>query len=288
MPAAPAVSVVVPTRDRHGSLQRTLAALRTQDLEAPWELIVVDDGSEPPLEDRLLAGLPAARIVRTAGLGPARARNAGIGAARAPVVAFTDDDTEPGPGWLGAAIAFLERSGEHVGVEGPVATPPYDPLFGHSLSNASPGAYWTCNIAFRREVLARLGGFDEGFPYPHCEDLDLAFRALALGPIGFAAEMRIVHHPRSLTMGQLIGRGRLTISEARLFARHRERYGRLRRMPARLFPLASSAGYLRLLLAQARRDPVRRGPRAAAIAAGYVAMVLLATLRGARTHSRLT
>jgi GT2 family glycosyltransferase len=281
MSGAPAVSVVVPTRDRHASLHRTLAALRAQDLEAPWELIVVDDGSEPPLED-----LEGARVVRTPGAGPARARNAGVAASRAPVVAFTDDDTEPAPGWLAAAAAFLARSPRHVGVEGPVETPPYDPLFAHSLANAAPGAYWTCNVAFRREVVERLGGFDERFPYPHCEDLDLAFRALELGPIGFDEGMRIVHHPRALTLRQLIGRGRLAASEEVLFARHRERYGRLRRLPARLFPLASSVAYLRILLAQARRDPLRRAPRAAAIAAGYLALVLASTLR--RTHSRFT
>ena len=283
MPAAPVVSVVVPTRDRHESLQRTLAALRAQTLDRPWELIVVDDGSEPPV-----ALLSDAHVLRMPGVGPARARNAGIEAARAPLVAFTDDDTEPDPGWLAAAVTFLERSPEHVGVEGPVDTPPYDPLYGLSLTNAAPGAYWTCNIAFRRTVLDRLGGFDDGFPYPHCEDLDLAFRALAHGPIGFADAMRIVHHPRALTLRQLAARGRLTASEERLFARHRERYGRIRRLPARLFPLASAAGFVRVMLGEARRDPLRRAPRAAAITAGYLAMVVLATLRGPRTQSRLT
>jgi GT2 family glycosyltransferase len=282
MAAAPVVSVVVPTRDRLQSLRRTVAALAAQEIDAPWELIVVDDGSEPAVGADAVAGLPDARVLRTTGVGPARARNAGIAAARAPLVAFTDDDTEPDPRWLAAAVVFLDGAPDHVGVEGRVDTPPYDPLYGLSLANAAPGAYWTCNIAFRRAVLEQLGGFDEAFPYPHCEDLDLAFRALAHGPIGFAEDMRIVHHPRAMTLRQLVARGRITVSEQRLFARHRERYGRLRRLPARLFPLVSSVGYLRIVAGQVRRDPLRRAPRAAAIMAGYLVTVVLATLRGRR------
>jgi GT2 family glycosyltransferase len=281
MPVAdPLATVVVATRDRHESLRRTLAALARQDTQRAWELVVVDDGSEPPVGDELLAGLPAARIVRSGGVGPARARNAGVAAARGEVVLFTDDDTEPAPGWAAAAIGFLGGAPDHVGVQGPVASPPFDPLFAVSLEADSPGHYWTCNIAFRRDVLERLGGFYDGFPFPHCEDLDLAYRALALGPIGWAREMRIVHHPRSQSLAQLARRGRLTVSEIVLFARHRERFGRLRRLPARLFPLFSSVGFLRAMAREARRDPLARGPRAMALAVAYEGWVIGGVLRG--------
>jgi GT2 family glycosyltransferase len=275
----PLATVVVPTRDRHESLRRTLDALRRQETDRAWELVVVDDGSEPPVAEALLEGLPAARIVRSGGMGPARARNAGVAAAQGEHVLFTDDDTEPAPAWVESALAFLEDAPEHVGVQGPVASPPFDPLFAVSLEADVPGHYWTCNIAFRRSVLEDLGGFYDGFPFAHCEDLDLAYRALARGPIGWAPGMRIVHHPRSQSLGQLAGRGRMTVSEMTLFARHPERFGRLRRLPARLFPLFSSAGFLRVMAREANRAPAARLPRALLLAVGYEFHVLAGMLR---------
>jgi len=179
-------SVVIPTRDRPADLARVLASLAAQRTDRPFEVIVVDDGSEPPIDPALLDGLERARIVRGLGRGPAIARNAGIAAAVSDTVLLTDDDTELAPEWVEAASAFLEANPESVGVEGPVSSPAWDPLYEHSLENDQPGAYWTCNIAYRRATLTTLGGFLEDFPTPHCEDLDLAYRALALGPIGFS------------------------------------------------------------------------------------------------------
>ena len=277
MPEAPTASVVIPSRDRPESLARTLEALRQQETARPWELIVVDDGSSPPLAGELLKGLPDARLVRRDGVGPARARNAGIAEARGRYVLFTDDDTEPLPGWLDAAVCHLERHAADAGVEGRVESPPFDPLHAHSLRNDAPGGYWTCNIEYRKQVLDRLGGFDEGFPFPHCEDLDLAFRALREAPIGYEPGMAIIHHPRELGYRELVGRGRLASSEIRLFERHRERYGRVRRLPARLFPLVQSLAYWRYVLRAAGRRP-RRIARALALALGYTAELVRATL----------
>jgi GT2 family glycosyltransferase len=277
MPEAPTASVVIPSRDRPESLARTLAALRRQRTARPWELIVVDDGSRPALGAELLRELPEARLVRREGVGPARARNAGVAEARGRYVLFTDDDTEPAPGWLDAAVDYLERHPGHAGVEGRVESPPFDPLHAHSLRNDVPGGYWTCNVAYRKPVLDRLGGFDEGFPFPHCEDLDLAFRALREAPIGYAPDMAIVHHPRELSYRGLVGRGRLAVSEIRLFERHRERYGRASRVPPRLFPLVQSLAYWRYVLRAAGRSP-RRIARALALALGYTAELVRATL----------
>jgi GT2 family glycosyltransferase len=277
--SAPPISVVIPTRDRHASLRRTVEALTAQQTARPWELIVVDDGSTPPVGEDAVAGVEHARIVRREGAGPAKARNAGVAAAGGDLVLFTDDDTEPAPTWIEAAAAHLEAHPEELGVEGVVRSPAYDPLYAHSLVNDAPGAYWTCNIGFRRAVLAELGGFSEDYPYPHCEDLDLAYRALRRGSIGFAPEMAILHHPRPLTARQWMDRGNMTTSEIVLFSRFRERFGRAARLPARLFPLASSAGVWRTMAREGRRGPLRRVVRASAIAVGYTATVMWVTLR---------
>ncbi len=276
MTTDPTTTIVIPTRDRPQSLARTLAALRRQETARSWELVVVDDGSTPALTAGLLEGLPG-RLVRLEGAGPARARNAGIAAAHGRYVLFTDDDTEPAPAWIEAAVGFLEAHADHAGVEGRVDSPPFDPLRAVSLRNDRPGAYWTCNIGFRREVLERLGGFYVGFPFPHCEDLDLAYRALEVAPIGYADGMAIVHHPRPLTLAQLAARGRMTVSEKALFERHRWRFGRAARLPAVVFPLLQAAAYSRQTLAVAGRDP-RRLIRAAALSIAYSLVVVRATL----------
>src|SRR5205085_11481255 len=106
-PALLRVSVVVPTLHRLPLLRRCLEALLAQDFDPlAYEIIVVDDGHDDDVRTAVLAiatavQAPAIRYLRPLhGRGPACARNAGWHAARAPVVAFTDDDTIPDPSWL--------------------------------------------------------------------------------------------------------------------------------------------------------------------------------------------
>lgn len=100
--------MVVPTRDRVGSLRECLRALEGQTLH-DHEVVVVDDGS---VDDAAVAGVVAgfdrARLVRARGDGPARARNLGVAAARAPVIAFTDDDCRPEATWLATLTRRIE------------------------------------------------------------------------------------------------------------------------------------------------------------------------------------
>jgi GT2 family glycosyltransferase len=242
-------TVVIPTKNRPQSLLRTLEALATQHTRRSFEVIVVDDGSKPPLTLEPGPALPSLRLLRTAGRGPGPARNAGIREARGRIVVFTDDDTEPAAGWVEAACAFLDQHPEHVGVEGPVASTPYDPLYDHTIEITEAGANVTCNIAYRRHVLERLGGFYEDWPAPaHCEDLDLAWRAVQVGPIGYSEAMSLLHHARPLTLRRMIARGRVVTSEVVLFERHRERFGRARRLPSRLFPLSGAIHWVGLSL----------------------------------------
>lgn len=60
----PTVSVIVPTRDRVESLRRTIDALASQKTAREWELIVVDDGSDPPVDARILADIPCGKLLR--------------------------------------------------------------------------------------------------------------------------------------------------------------------------------------------------------------------------------
>src|SRR5688572_32983298 len=106
--APPTISVVIPTFNRVRSLERTLSALARQaDPGAPFEVIVVSDGSTDGTDEYLSSGRPPVPVVAAsqANAGPATARNHGIAKASGPLILFVDDDTEPDRHLLAAHLA---------------------------------------------------------------------------------------------------------------------------------------------------------------------------------------
>jgi GT2 family glycosyltransferase len=130
--------------------------------------------------------------------GPAAARNAGWRATDAPVVAFTDDDCAPAPGWLAALVAAVDDQGADLAQGVTVPDPAQRAAMGafsRTLEVTGPTGYFqTCNMAYRRVVLERLDGFDEGFRYPTGEDTDLAWRALESGASATFVPGAVVYH----------------------------------------------------------------------------------------------
>jgi Glycosyl transferase family 2 len=155
----------------------------------PGRLLLVDDrrGGGPPLAvaaPEALAG--RTRVVRGRGAGPAAARNLGWRLAGAPWVAFLDDDVVPDPGWLEALVADLAGLGPMVaGSQGRLRVPlpaGRRPTDWERNVAALAGARWaTADMAYRRSVLAEVGGFDERFPRAYREDSDLALRVVGAG-----------------------------------------------------------------------------------------------------------
>jgi GT2 family glycosyltransferase len=197
----PAVSIVVPTHNRPRRLQQLLAALSDQDAPAgSFEVIVVDDGSQPPAQVGSQGGPLEPRWIRNErALGPAAARNAGWRAARAPLVGFTDDDCKPVASWVSAALE-AHRGAPGAIVQGPTEPDPAEQqeisIFSHTVVQQQLGPnFETCNIFYPREMLESLGGFDETFgPGSAGEDTDLAWRALSRGGEAvFAADARVFH-----------------------------------------------------------------------------------------------
>ncbi len=269
----PDISVVIPTRDRPEALARCLRAVLAQETRRSYEIVVVDDGSgvDPPDDPRV-------HVLRSPGRGPATARNIGLHSARGAVVLFTDDDTIPAAQWLEAAAEALDRDQAAVGVEGPTETPAYDALYERSVSNGQPGAYFTCNIAYRRSTLLEEGGFDELFPDAHCEDLDLGRRMLRRGPIAFSDAMRVVHPPHPLPIGELIRRARRIESTWRLYRKHPET--NLSRWPVRWTPLMATLHRWRRLAMEEKvigRSP-RRALRLGLLAGTQISLTLKWTL----------
>ena len=114
----PVVTVVVCTRRRAEKLAVCLAALDRQTIRDRIEVIVIDDGPDDPTA--AVAGRHAVRLIRhERNRGLAAARNTGIAAATAPIIAFTDDDCVPAEGWLEALLVQYEAA-EVVAVGGRV------------------------------------------------------------------------------------------------------------------------------------------------------------------------
>ncbi len=215
----PLVSVVVSTFDRPARLERLLGALRAQTLGADrFEVIVVDNGSGPATSRVLAAELAANRLAlrcerHPVTLGPAAGRNTGWRQARAPLVAFTDDDCRPTPDWLSAALNTAARYPGAV-VQGPTRPDPAELRHAgwraHTVQIERLGPqYETCNIVYPRALLERLGGFDESFGLrPAGEDTDLAWRAIESGTETTFADAAVVLH----AVDRVGVRGRLAIA----------------------------------------------------------------------------
>lgn len=200
MPEAPLVSVVVPVRDGAGYLPTLFDGLAAQTLPADrFETILVDDASTDAtldLASAWAAGEPARRhVVVGPGRGPASARNAGIARARGAWIASTDCDVVPDPRWLEAALERAAETGAQA-VEGAIAPLSSDSPPGYALRqvNDGGGRFMTGNMLYRRDLVERLGGFDEELEY-FLEDSDLAFRMLDAGVEIPFAPAAIVFHP---------------------------------------------------------------------------------------------
>ncbi len=225
--------MVVSTYNRPARLERLLAGLRRQALpRAEFEVIVVDNGSAGSQTQSLLSReseraeltLRTLRHERTRG--PAGGRNSGWQLARAPLVAFIDDDCVPEERWLPAMLA---ESRAHPGaiVQGPTRPAPDEldrqGVFSHTVRIEELGPqYETCNIAYPRALLESLGGFDESFgALPAGEDTDLAWRALEHGAASVFAPEAVVHHAVEVVgfLGALRVAGRWSAA-VRLFDEH--------------------------------------------------------------------
>jgi GT2 family glycosyltransferase len=199
---------VVATHNRSDHLDRLLRALAEQD-RSPDDVVVVDDGSTdatPALLARHRNGrLPLSVIRRDRAGGPATAREEGWRAATGDLVAFTDDDCVPAPGWLDAAErAWAGDSDTFVQGRTDPAEDHHGPFSRTLRVDRLNAAFPTCNMLYPRELLVRVGGFDtEAFGRePGGEDCDLAWRAIEAGarPV-FAADAVVEHavtHPGPL------------------------------------------------------------------------------------------
>jgi GT2 family glycosyltransferase len=191
---SPAMSVIVPTAGRPEPLARCLAALEAQDVEEPFEVIVIDDAPSGSAKAEV-APHPAVRVIEGGGRGAAAARNAGARAAKGEVLLFLDDDLVP------AADLVRRHLGHHDDEADVIAIgrcPPRPPR--RRLVDSAAALWWedryselaqsgvvaftdvlSGNASIRRACFLSLGGFEDGFGRLRREDWHWGIRALQAG-----------------------------------------------------------------------------------------------------------
>lgn len=204
----PSASVIVPTHNRPLALSTTLATLLRSATLARAEVIVVDDGSSPPVHIPKVEHL---RLIRTEGVERSMARNQGAGSAQGRLLIFVDDDMTVAEDFVSQHIQATKELGDILCV-GRVSLPPesvHSPFGRFRItieegSQAKPRGvvaeenFCTAqNMSIRRETFLSLGGFDPAIS--SAEDQDLALRFCERGgQIAFLPEADALHRDSNM------------------------------------------------------------------------------------------
>lgn len=243
----PRLTVVVCSLNGAARIGRCLSSLQQQTIRASIEVIVVDDGSTD--NTSLVADTNAVTVIRhDTNRGVSAGRNSGLRAASAPVVAFLDDDCEPGPKWAERILSGYSK--DVIGVGGSIQQYAdngylYDYLCRHNrhtplsldlaVSEKIPYRFylylkrqWTtprpaiqqdvyafpgANMSFLRSAIMAVGGFDEAFRFGS-EEEDLCRRLLEAFPAG-----RLVFIPDALVLHHFEASLRTTLGRNRAYGR---------------------------------------------------------------------
>jgi GT2 family glycosyltransferase len=212
-PPDPAVSLIIPTRNRSASLSRTLESLRQLRTCLAWELVIVDNGSTDEtrliLKDFVATFSGAVQLVSEPKQGLANAHNAACHMAKSPILVFTDDDCYPSADYLDAVwqcfsedprIGFiggriLQWNKDHcrITIQESVNGVKFAPY-----SFIPTGVIQGANFACRRDAIEAVGGFDSRFgPGPlffNAEEVELLARISAAGWAGAYDPRPTVYH----------------------------------------------------------------------------------------------
>jgi GT2 family glycosyltransferase len=193
----PLLSVIVPTCHRNEDLGHCLEALQPRDDETiiasvviktirtknfVYEVIVTDDGLRGTAEGLISERYRWARWCAGPRRGPAANRNSGARNSQGEWLLFLDDDCVPLSSWLEAYASATHQFPDYSVFEGQTVAPQPQQRSDHeSPINVKGGLLWSCNFGIKRTLFLEVGGFDEKFPVPAMEDMDLQFRLKQAG-----------------------------------------------------------------------------------------------------------
>lgn len=208
------ITVCICTRDRGAAITRTITSIAQSDF-GDFDAIIVDQSMDADTEDAVRHATmadPRFTYVRSQTVGSSAARNIALLRACGPIVALTDDDCEVTPTWLAHIADSFAHSPDVGHICGAVWPGPHDPRtefvpdcpITHRYLLSSPWQAWrghgiSANMAFRLDVLATVGLFDEllgaGGPLLSGADFDLTYRVLRAGfTVLYAPDIAVIHH----------------------------------------------------------------------------------------------
>jgi cellulose synthase/poly-beta-1,6-N-acetylglucosamine synthase-like glycosyltransferase len=233
--APPSVSVIVAVYNAAATLGECIDSLLRLDYPCErLQLLFVDNASSDASRDVLRAGGGRLTMLHEPRRGPAAARNRGLGAATGEVVALTDADCVVDRAWLRHLVVPLAAPG--VGLAGGtiLSKRPCNSIEAYgeqihdhdrAINEYTPPYVITMNWAARRELVARLGGFNEDLL--RGSDVDFSYRVLATGGRLVYVPDAIVHHRNERTPWGLVHEGYVhayhNVALRRLHAELRER-----------------------------------------------------------------
>jgi GT2 family glycosyltransferase/DNA-binding beta-propeller fold protein YncE len=229
----PRVSVVVCAYNADNTIEDCLSSL--EQLTYPdYEIILVNDGSRDRTAE-IAHGRTRVRVIDIPNGGLSAARNVGLASATGDIVAYTDADVRVDRDWLTYLVQPFLTS-DVVASGGPNVVPPDDPPIAQSIARAPGGPTHVllddriaehvpgCNMAFRRDALLAVGGFN-GIYIRAGDDVDMCWRLQARGwRIGFASAALVWHHHRTSVLAywrQQVGYGE---GETWLMAHHPDKF----------------------------------------------------------------
>lgn len=202
----PRISVVVCSYNGSQTIGETLEHVVALDYPN-FETIVVDDGSKDNVPE-IATRIGVDQLIRVENGGLSRARNLGLHAATGEIVAYIDDDAYPDPHWL-QHLAHTFTTTDFAAVGGPNLPPSGDGWIADCVANSPGGPTHVllsdreaehipgCNMAFRKDKLSAIGGFDAQFTVAG-DDVDVCWGLQKCGwKLGFNPAAVVWHHRRN-------------------------------------------------------------------------------------------
>lgn len=198
------LSIIIPYYNNPQNIERLIESI-TKSKKAPeYEIIVVDDGS-PLLPPKKLKKVKIIRLKKNQG--PAVARNRGVKIAKGEYVVFMDCDVQVFPDTLFQIAKVFREDEDVVALTGVWVKEQMSTAFFPNFKALRDWSYWinerdksgyyflfsTRIAAIKRSVFLRLGGFDETYPAPLVEDIELTYRIARRYAIIFAPLVRVRH-----------------------------------------------------------------------------------------------
>ena len=231
----PKISIVICTYNGNRTINECCKQIHKLDYPNK-EVIIVDDGSTDGTHK--MVSQNGFRVIRTPNVGLSAARNLGLEAASGEIVAYIDDDAYPDPHWL-KYLATTFMTTDCAGAGGPNIPPPEDGITAACVGNAPGGPLHVlisdrraehlpgCNMAFRKDRLKAIGGFDPRFRSAG-DDVDVCWRIHKQGWwLAFDPGAVVWHHRRNSVRAYLRQQKGYGKAEAILEQKWPEKYNSL-------------------------------------------------------------